>query len=211
MTIKALTPILIAMICHETNRAYCQALGDDSQPPWELAEKWQIESAINGVQFHLDNPTAGDAASHENWLKEKYDTGWQYREVKDPERKLHPCMVPFKDLPLDQQIKDKLFRQTVHALLPLLPQSGVSGSPYSDHPAAPLRTELYHGYPLENNFTYHPPQGNQQERYVALRDGGKAMAKLILDLCPQSRERSTALTQLELSNMMANAAIARNE
>jgi len=32
----------------------------------------------------------------------------------------HPCIVPFDELPLDQQIKDRLFRQTVHALAPLL-------------------------------------------------------------------------------------------
>jgi hypothetical protein len=27
----------IAKVCHETNRAYCETLGDNSQPPWEEA------------------------------------------------------------------------------------------------------------------------------------------------------------------------------
>ena len=48
----------IAKVCHEANRAYCEALGDYSQTTWEKAPDWQKESAINGVQFHLDNPGA---------------------------------------------------------------------------------------------------------------------------------------------------------
>lgn len=66
-------------------------------------------------------------------------------------------------------------------------------------------------YPLENNFTYHKPFGNQPERYVALRDKAKELAAMILDLCPESRERSVALTELETSVFWANASIARNE
>jgi hypothetical protein len=32
-------------------------------------------------------------------------------------------------------------------------------------------------YPLENNFTYHAPFGNQAERYVQLREAGKDVAR----------------------------------
>lgn len=66
-------------------------------------------------------------------------------------------------------------------------------------------------YPLENNFTYHPPFGTQQARYVAIRDKAKELAALVLDACPESRERSVALTDIESSVMWANASIARNE
>ena len=66
-------------------------------------------------------------------------------------------------------------------------------------------------YPLDNNFTYHPPKGDQQDRYVALRDCAKGFAAMILEKCPESRERSVALTELETSVMWANASIARNE
>lgn len=66
-------------------------------------------------------------------------------------------------------------------------------------------------YPLVNNFTYHKPFGDQPERYVALRDAAKEFAATILRLCPESRERSVALTELETSVFWANAAIARNE
>jgi|SRR6185437_185577 len=62
-----------------------------------------------------------------------------------------------------------------------------------------------------HNFTYHAPQGTQVVRYGQLRDAGKALALLFLELAPESRERSLALTALEEAVMWANAAIARNE
>lgn len=110
----------VARICHEANRAYCLTLGDDSQPAWEDAPEWQKESAKNGVLFHLANPKASASASHDNWLAEKKAAGWQYGPVKDPERKEHPCFVPFEELPAAQQAKDHLFRGIVHALRPFL-------------------------------------------------------------------------------------------
>jgi len=66
-------------------------------------------------------------------------------------------------------------------------------------------------YNVENNFTYHPPKGNQPQRYTALRDIFKGVALVVLVECPDSRERSLALTKLEEAVMWANAAIARNE
>jgi hypothetical protein len=106
----------IARVAHEINRAYCLALGDDSQVAWELSPSWQVESAINGVIFHLENPNAGPDASHNNWMKEKLENGWRLGHVKDENEKTHPCILPFEDLPKEQQAKDHLFRQVVHSL-----------------------------------------------------------------------------------------------
>lgn len=106
---------LIARVAHEVNRAYCQALGDFSQPKWEDAPEWQRASARMGVDMH----TMGDfgpEASHIGWMKQKTDDGWKYGPVKNPENKEHPCMVPFADLPVEQQAKDYIFRAVVHAL-----------------------------------------------------------------------------------------------
>lgn len=106
----------VARVCHEVNRAYCESQGDFSQPTWDNAPNWQINSAINGVLFHLDNPDASPAASHESWLKQKREEGWVYGFVKNPDKKEHPCMVEFNELPKDQQAKDFIFRSIVHQL-----------------------------------------------------------------------------------------------
>ncbi len=113
---RSLSTQQIARAAHEINRAYCEAIGDHSQPPWEEAPLWQKRSAMGGVLFHLWNRHAGPEASHENWLAQKKAEGWTYGPVKDPEKKQHPCMVPFEDLPVEQQAKDYLFRAVVHAL-----------------------------------------------------------------------------------------------
>lgn len=63
---------------------------------------------------------------------------------------------------------------------------------------------------IENNFKYHAPKERQPEKYQILRNEGKSFAKKILDLCPDSRERSIAFTKLEETIMWANASIARN-
>jgi hypothetical protein len=112
-----LSQVEVARVAHEVNRAYCQAIGDNSQPKWEDAPDWQKESAVKGVEFHAVNPNAGPEASHESWLEQKKQDGWKYGEVKDAEKKEHPCFVPFSELPKEQQAKDYLFRAVVHALI----------------------------------------------------------------------------------------------
>ena len=64
---------------------------------------------------------------------------------------------------------------------------------------------------IEKNFTYHPPKGNQPERYERIRNKAKSLASSIDVYCPDSREKSLAMTKLEEAVMWANAAIARNE
>lgn len=107
----------IARVAHEANRAYCLTLGDDSQPPWDAAPKWQKDSALVGVKFHVDNPDAGPSGSHECWLEMKKADGWKYGEVKDPVKREHPCFLPYDELPDDQKVKDALFVSIVRALL----------------------------------------------------------------------------------------------
>jgi predicted CxxxxCH...CXXCH cytochrome family protein len=121
----------IARVAHEANRAYCHSTGDDSQPAWEDAPDWQWESAMAGVCFHLANPGAGPEASHESWLAQKAAAGWTYGPVKDPQKKEHPCFVPFADLPIAQQRKDWLSRAVVHALVGWdhAPDGGGRGEP----------------------------------------------------------------------------------
>ena len=107
----------IARVCHEANRAYCEALEDNSQLSWEIAPKWQLESAVNGVTHAIENPEAPPSASHESWLEEKRKTGWKYGKVKDAEKKEHPCFVAYNELPEEQKKKDKLFLAVIKALV----------------------------------------------------------------------------------------------
>lgn len=64
---------------------------------------------------------------------------------------------------------------------------------------------------LKKRFTYHAPKEGQQQKYENIRKNALGFAELIDAMCPDSREKSLAITQLEECVMWANAAIARNE
>lgn len=62
-----------------------------------------------------------------------------------------------------------------------------------------------------NVFSYHAPKGNQPERYERIRSKARELAEIIDAACPDSREKSLALTNLQQATMWANASIAINE
>lgn len=64
---------------------------------------------------------------------------------------------------------------------------------------------------LDNRFTYHPPKDDQAARYELIRSRARDLAGFINGNCPDSREKSLAITHLEDAVMWANASIARNE
>lgn len=121
----------LARACHSAWYAYTVlALGEDGEP-WETAPDWQKASIREGIRFwdekmetgevFRDPSTSIDEAihflaplSHENWMKHKTANGWVYGETKDPEKKTHPCMVAYGDLPEDQRKKDEV---ALHAYL----------------------------------------------------------------------------------------------
>jgi hypothetical protein len=104
-----------ARAAHEANRAYCLALGDGSQPPWENAPDWQRNSAVQGVHGVLAGN--GPSESHAGWLAQKEADGWKLGPVKDPAKKEHPCMKSYDELPREQRRKDSIFVGTVRAML----------------------------------------------------------------------------------------------
>lgn len=109
----------IAQIAHEVNRAYCSVIGDDSQLKWEDAPEWQRTSAENGVEFTVDRINKGlpliPSLAHTEWMNDKLADGWKYGPVKDAEKKEHPCLVQYSELPIEQRLKDHLFGAVVRA------------------------------------------------------------------------------------------------
>ena len=105
---------MIAIACHMANRAYCIALGDMTQPMWGAAPDWQKSSARSGVRMALDNPSQTPEDSHKSWMDLKLSEGWKYGPVKDADKKEHPCIKPYSELPEAQRRKDDMFLAMVH-------------------------------------------------------------------------------------------------
>jgi hypothetical protein len=67
-----------------------------------------------------------------------------------------------------------------------------------------MNKELY-----EKTFAgYRKPNEETIPKYAAIQLKTKELGDLIMDLCPDSREKSIALTDLQSCRMFANAAIA---
>ncbi len=58
---------------------------------------------------------------HERWMQVKLADGWTYGATLDDERKLNPCLVPWKDLPEDEKKKD---RDLVRGIPEILARAG---------------------------------------------------------------------------------------
>jgi hypothetical protein len=106
----------MARTAYEVNRAYAAQNGDLSFKPWDEADQWQKDTIYAGVNSHLSG-TVSPEQSHQLWWDHKIKEGWVYGEVKDPEKKTHPCMVPYEDLPPFQRTKDHLFKAVIDSFI----------------------------------------------------------------------------------------------
>lgn len=64
---------------------------------------------------------------------------------------------------------------------------------------------------IDNWFVHHTPKGNQQERYVSLREQARQFAVSIVALVPPGADRTVAIRKLRECVMTANAGIACDE
>lgn len=99
----------LVLAIHEANKEIQQQTGEFIP---QLSEHL-TKSILDGVYYVLDNPNCTPEQQHNNWCYFKRADGWKYGQTKDFERKEHPCLVPYNELPEIQQRKDSVFRQTL--------------------------------------------------------------------------------------------------
>jgi hypothetical protein len=105
---------LIARVVHEANRVIQDATGDPAvSPPYDEAPQWQKDSTFLGIHEAFSGKTPEEL--HESWSVQKIADGWVYGEVKDSEKKTHPCLVSYSELPEEQKLKDYMFAAIVKA------------------------------------------------------------------------------------------------
>ena len=112
---------------HEANRAFSRQLGDISHPTWDNLgpdAKRIVRQAVIGILYRDDAPTQ----SHAAWVGAMEAQGWRLGPVKDTGLKTHPCLVPFDQLPIEQQCKDQLFFDIVkHTARAMTRRPGLGG------------------------------------------------------------------------------------
>ncbi len=103
-----------AAAAHEVNKVFCDMTGDASQAHWEQAPEWQRTASIEGVAVALQG--ASPRQLFEAWKAAKQRDGWIHGPVKDGDKKTHPCLVEYDDLPPVQKAKDGLYSAVVGAM-----------------------------------------------------------------------------------------------
>ena len=63
------------------------------------------------------------------------------------------------------------------------------------------------GQQLGELFSYQTPTDGQVERYRTIREAARGLAGLVNELCPNSRETSLAITNIQQAVLWANASI----
>lgn len=107
----------IACICHNANREFALLSGEDPatvHPTFHAAPVEIQESSIAGVHAALRGE--GPEELHQSWMMKKLNDGWKFGQVRNNAAKMHPCLVPYGDLPEAQQRKDALFLGIVEAI-----------------------------------------------------------------------------------------------
>ena len=102
----------IAEICHAANLGL-QAVNGDSQPsdPWWCLPAETQMVVMQGVERALKGATPAEL--HLSWMVSMQERGWRHGPVKDPQKRTHPNLVPYSELPQAERDKDSLFRAIV--------------------------------------------------------------------------------------------------
>lgn len=65
--------------------------------------------------------------------------------------------------------------------------------------------------PIDKPYAYHKPSAEGLKRITALREAYSIVQKIIEESCPNSRQKSVAITELETSAMWAIKAVVFND
>lgn len=89
------------------------AVGAGDMPSWDSASPDQKATARASVRALLAGRTPEQW--HKEWVDEKRKDGWLFGDVNDEERKRHPNIRPYRDLPAEQRMLDDMFVAAVRA------------------------------------------------------------------------------------------------
>jgi hypothetical protein len=89
--------------------------------PWEDRDDMFKKQMVDVVRKYIESDKlASPEEAHDSWMKAYLNMGWKYGEGRDTEKKTHPDLVPFYELPKDERDKDAIFLSLVWLVKSLL-------------------------------------------------------------------------------------------
>jgi|SRR5580704_16471371 hypothetical protein len=100
---------VIAELGWQAHIAWERIIGEQPKPDWSALSPGQKVAIVESVRWLIEHPTSSVAAQHDAWRARK--TG------AIPLDDFHPNMVTFDELPFSQQMKARLWRHIIFAVL----------------------------------------------------------------------------------------------
>jgi hypothetical protein len=104
----------VARVVHEALAAYCHVIGE-SPATWAETPANSRQGTHSAIDAIIRGKITTRRELHDRWMGDMLRAGFKYGPRRDAEMKTHPCLLPFDDLPKDQQFKDALFLAIVKA------------------------------------------------------------------------------------------------
>lgn len=109
-----------SQIAYKLDQAYSVAVYGETKPAWQTLSAEDRKHITDRVVYYLTDPNAVISSLHEKWVHSKLTSGWTYGTAYNEEKKTHPLLVSYSDLPLTRRVGDTLFMQTVQTLSRLM-------------------------------------------------------------------------------------------
>jgi hypothetical protein len=141
---------VVARACH----AVLDIMNDTHGSPWARVPfapfatlpPQEQDVVLEGVRAARQGATPRQL--FELWADAKRALGWTWGPMKDTDRKTHPNLVDYADLPAPQRDKDQVFLAIVTAMTSVSPRlppgSGLCIRPHGDTLGVPQRTRWRH-------------------------------------------------------------------
>ena len=107
---------VIAELGWQTHIAWEDIIREDQKPYWSDLSSDQRAAIVESVRWLIEHPTSSIAAQHDAWRARKAGEGWNSRYENNGDKQ-HPNMVEFDELPFSQQMKARLWRHIIFAVL----------------------------------------------------------------------------------------------
>jgi hypothetical protein len=105
----------IAELGWQSHIAWERIIGEQPKPDWSALSPGQKVAIVDSVRWLIEHPTSSVVAQHDAWRARMAGEGWLLGEHKDDVH--HPNMIPFDELPFSQQMKARLWRHIIFAVL----------------------------------------------------------------------------------------------
>ena len=100
---------VIAELGWQSHIAWERIIGEQPKPDWSALSPGQKVAIVDSVRWLMEHPTSSISVQHDAWRARMYDDGTR----SEP----HQNMVPFDELPFSQQMKARLWRHIIFAVL----------------------------------------------------------------------------------------------